>query len=107
MNYNKLTPEEIERLAMLSEECGEVVQIVGKILRHGYESRNPFAPAKLGEKSPTNRELLIGELRDIAAIVRMMENQNDIDVFPEYLDPDAIIRDTIKRKLHFTHYQMI
>ena len=40
-HFNKLTPAEAERLAMLAEECGEVVQIVGKILRHGYDSQHP------------------------------------------------------------------
>src|SRR5579872_899269 len=38
----RLTPAQIERLALLAEECGEVMQAVSKILRHGYESRNPF-----------------------------------------------------------------
>jgi hypothetical protein len=32
---------ERERLAMLAEEAGEIVQIIGKILRHGYESYHP------------------------------------------------------------------
>ena len=35
-NFNQLTPAETERLAILAEECGEVIQAVGKILRHGY-----------------------------------------------------------------------
>lgn len=34
-HFNNLTPGEAERLAMLAEECGEVIQAVGKILRHG------------------------------------------------------------------------
>ena len=33
--FNGLTPAEAERLALLMEECGEVVQIIGKVLRHG------------------------------------------------------------------------
>lgn len=40
-HFNGLTPAEAERLAMLSEECGEVIQIIGKILRHGYDSYHP------------------------------------------------------------------
>lgn len=36
---NNLTDVEIERLGLLAEECGEVLQLVGKILQHGYESR--------------------------------------------------------------------
>jgi hypothetical protein len=38
MSFNQLTDAEAERLALLAEECGEVVQVIGKILRHGYES---------------------------------------------------------------------
>lgn len=33
-NFNGMTPAETERLAILVEECGEVVQIGMKILRH-------------------------------------------------------------------------
>lgn len=66
---NELTPAEVERLALLAEECGEVVQIIGKILRHGYESRNPLI-----DNSPTNRQLLEEELGNIAhAVDRMMD----------------------------------
>jgi hypothetical protein len=37
-----LTPGERERLAILSEECGEVVRAIGKIQRYGWESSSPF-----------------------------------------------------------------
>ena len=40
-NFNNLTPAELERLALLFEECGEVIQAAGKIVRHGYESTHP------------------------------------------------------------------
>ncbi len=40
-HFNRLTPAEAERLAMLAEEAAEVIQIVGKILRHGYASYHP------------------------------------------------------------------
>jgi nitrogen fixation/metabolism regulation signal transduction histidine kinase len=56
-HFNELTPAEAERLAILAEECAEVIQVVGKILRHGYESHNPFDPQKV-----TNRGLLAQEL---------------------------------------------
>ncbi len=32
-HFNELTPAEAERLAYLAEECGEAIQIIGKILR--------------------------------------------------------------------------
>lgn len=43
---NNLSDAELERLAYLAEECGEVQQIIGKIIRHGYESYSPNDPEK-------------------------------------------------------------
>lgn len=40
-HFNKLTPEQVERLAILAEEAAEVIQAVNKILRHGYDNWNP------------------------------------------------------------------
>ena len=39
-HFNGLSESEQERLSILIEECGEVVQAACKILRHGYESFN-------------------------------------------------------------------
>lgn len=61
-HFNKLTPAEAERLAMLAEECGEVIQVIGKILRHGYDSFHPADP------SVTNRDLLGRELTDLLTV---------------------------------------
>lgn len=55
-HFNKLTPAETERLAILAEECGETIQVIGKILRHGYESFHPK------DYATTNRTLLENEL---------------------------------------------
>lgn len=54
--FNGLSEGAQERLVILAEECGEVVQAIGKILRHGYES------AYNGE---TNRQALERELGDL------------------------------------------
>ena len=51
-----LAPDELERLAFLAEECGEIVQAIGKIQRHGYDNTNPDEPA-----GRTNRERLAKE----------------------------------------------
>jgi NTP pyrophosphatase (non-canonical NTP hydrolase) len=64
-HFNRLTPAEAERLALLMEECAEVQQVIGKILRHGYESTHP-------DSSTTNRELLHMELGDLFASVHLM-----------------------------------
>ena len=70
-----LTPSELERLAVLSEELGEVQQIIGKILRFGYESYNP-----LEENGKTNREKLEMELGDVNLMVCHMEDSEDISI---------------------------
>lgn len=66
-----LTPAEIERLAMLAEECGEVVQAVGKILRHGWESQSPYG-------SKTNQVALEREIGNVRAIVGLMLDSRDL-----------------------------
>jgi hypothetical protein len=71
-HFNKLTPAEAERLAILAEECGEIIQIVGKILRHGYESTHPNG-------GPPNREILTKEMGDYEAAVQRMWAAHDID----------------------------
>jgi NTP pyrophosphatase (non-canonical NTP hydrolase) len=58
--FNQLTPAQAERLALLAEECGELIQAIGKVLRHGYESVNPFAP-EMG----TNRDMVERECGDV------------------------------------------
>lgn len=70
-HFNNLTPAEAERLALLMEECGEVIQIIGKILRHGYESCHP-------NDRNTNRCLLIKELGDLNAAQSLLFQNEDI-----------------------------
>lgn len=80
--FNKLSPAGAERLALLLEEMGEAQQAIGKILRHGYESRNP--EGRFGHVGPSNRQALENELGDVLhAIDRLCEssdvNKNNID----------------------------
>ncbi len=56
--------DQVEILALLAEECGEVIQVIGKCLRHGLESHNP-----LDAGSPSNLELLEQELGDVLAAI--------------------------------------
>jgi hypothetical protein len=72
--FNQLTPAEAERLAILAEECAEVIQVVGKILRHGYASFHPDDAT-----NTTNRELLERELGDVEAISGLMVHRGDIE----------------------------
>ena len=69
---NKLTPAEAERLALLIEECAEVIHVGTKILRHGYASLHPNG-------GQNNRTLLEGELGDLQAAVALMLVAGDID----------------------------
>ncbi len=71
---NGLTDAQLERLAILSEEMGEAQQVIGKILRHGYDSWHPKDP--LG---PNNRELLEKELSHVRYMTDWLLGRKDID----------------------------
>ena len=68
---------ELERLAVLAEECGEVVQVIGKIIRHGYDSKHPD-----NMNGPDNRRLLEKEIGDVKAILRLMLDAGDVSMLP-------------------------
>lgn len=92
-----MTEAERERLIMLAEEAGEVVQIVGKILRHGYESYHPDDPLQV-----TNREHLTNEIRDIDGIIYGMLENGDLKLDDFGLE---IAIATWQRKLKWTYHQ--
>ena len=71
---NGLTEAEIERLALMSEEAGEVQKCIGKILRHGYDKRNP-----LKKDGKTNREKLTDEIGDFVNAKNLMVACGDVD----------------------------
>ena len=93
-HFNNLTSAEAERLAMLVEEAGEVIQAVGKILRHGYENWSPDDPAKI-----TNRMLLSNEISDLMAVVAMME----CDLDPTVGDD---LGNAVAKRLRYSHHQL-
>ncbi len=78
-HFNRLTEPEQERLAILVEECGEVIQAACKILRHGYESTNPKAITPEDENPETNRAALEREIGDLGHAVARMEKAADIN----------------------------
>ena len=92
-HFNGLTPAEAERLAMLAEEAAEVIQVVGKILRHGYSGYNPDEP------NLDNRVLLMNELADFNSVQLLMEGSGDV-----FRTGDEIER-VLARKLTYTHHQ--
>lgn len=69
--FNGLTSAEHERLALLFEEASEVIQVVGKIMRHGFDSCHP-------DGGPTNRKLLEKEVGDFKFAEIMMVQAGDI-----------------------------
>ena len=91
-HFNGLSPALAERLAILSEECGEIVQVIGKIQRHGIESRHP-------DGGPTNRQLLEKELGDAYATLLPLTRAGD--VAPERIatHKDATLRN-VQQWLH-------
>jgi len=93
-HFNQLTPAETERLAILSEECGESVQIIGKILRHGFDSRNPNDPNGKG-----NRELLEHELAHIQHMIDRMIRAGDLTL-PGIYRAQVQKEESIQKYLH-------
>jgi NTP pyrophosphatase (non-canonical NTP hydrolase) len=77
-HFNRLSEAEAERIALLMEECGEVIQACGKILRHGYESCNPTIDVPEDEYPETNRLMLQKELGDVLHAISRMEDAADI-----------------------------
>lgn len=71
-HYNKLDPEIAELLAVLAEECGEVVQRVGKVLRHGVQSVSPYSGL-------ANKASLEDELTDVLAVADLLSRLGVID----------------------------
>ena len=95
-HHNKLTPAEAERLAILAEECGEVIQMVGKILRHGYEDFSPF-----DETKTPNRVNLANECGNVLCIIGVLEESEDI----ESRIVTSSMADKIDKLPRWTHHQ--
>lgn len=72
-HINNLSPAQIERLALLAEECSEVIHVVNKIIRHGYNSYHPDTP------NQNNIYLLEKELGDLQYAIKLMVKEKDIE----------------------------
>lgn len=90
----KMTNAELERLALLVEECAEVQQIAMKIMRHGYDSFHPEDP----DMTP-NRQLLEKELGDLRFAHQLMFQNNDVS-FGEMNKHADRKREKIQKYLH-------
>lgn len=88
------TEEKIERLALLTEECAEVQQIAMKIMRHGFESFNPF-----DEQKTPNRVLLEKELGHLMFAMHLMVVYYDLNI-NAIIESEQQKRSTIQEYLH-------
>jgi len=85
---------EMEQLHILSTRAAKVVQTVGKILRHGYDSFHPDRPEQ------NNRQLLTLDLFDFWIAVHFLPDDFFEDV------PDAH-EEIMARKMRYTHHQTL
>lgn len=69
-----------ERLVILMEECGEVVQACSKILRWGWDSRY--------EDGTLNSDRLRAEMDDLQGMIWAIEQHGDVS--GEGLEPWAV-----------------
>ena len=98
-HFNGLTAAQAERLAMLAEECGEVIQAIGKILRHGYDSYHPDQQGKPPEQRYTNKQALGNELTDLYAVAASLCRDGV---------PEGSLHDQDRawvKKLRYAHHQ--
>lgn len=94
MNHNGLTDAEDERLTILAEEASEVIQVIQKIKRFGYNSKHPTSGV-------SNKQLLETELGDLDSILRRMALETDVDV--ESISKYSKMKDISRRP--YTYYQ--
>lgn len=90
--FNGLTSAQQEVLAVLAEEMGEAIQIIGKTLRHGIDSYHPSTRI-------TNRELMKKELGDVCAAMKLVEQEGLADM-EEVLESAEDKLDRIGKFLH-------
>ncbi len=100
-HYNELTPAQAERLALLIEELAEAQQEACKILRHGYESKNPLLPDR--RLAPSNRENLQRELGHVDAAMRLLNDAGDLsfDAMDDYM------REKLAGVRQWLHYEQV
>lgn len=69
------TQEQVmEALGLLQEECAEIIQIISKIRRFGFNSYSPVDP-----KMVTNYQLLNDEVGDFETLKTYLINANILD----------------------------
>lgn len=69
------TNAQAERMALLIEELGEALRVIGKIQRHGWDSHDPT-----GKEEGLNSVLLTVELGHVLAAIALMMEAEDISI---------------------------
>lgn len=98
--FNKLTPAEAERLDYLTEELGEVLQAIGKIKRHGYESFNPDNPNHQGNRFDLERELT-----DVLKAIWLLYTNKDINTLDTRKDLYFLFKNEDIKNKYFHHQE--
>lgn len=96
-HFNQLTPAQAERLAILAEECSEVIQIIGKILRRGLDSVHPVT-------LESNRSALLREIIDVKAAMVIVSVDAPAIMIDSPVQEAAIVQ-AINKKLAYAHHQ--
>ena len=99
-HFNKLKEDELERLALLFEDCSEVIHAVGKIIRHGYPSVDP---TKRGNQRISNREMLSREIGQLLWSLDQMAEQGDTQ---EWAVRDELYGRGRKASKYLHHHQI-
>ena len=77
-----VTDAERERLVILMEECGEVIQAAAKIIRHGWESRY--------DDGTPNVIRLRDEMDDVQGMIWAIEQMDDTYIGDSRTSPSQV-----------------
>ena len=91
--------EETEKLAVLMEECAEVQQVIGKILRHGYDSYHP-------ETKITNREDLAREIVDVFTAIILIHPEVEA-IIEEKFNSKEYREYLVEKKNRYLHFSKL
>lgn len=106
-NMPNLTAAQFERLGVLFDELGEVVQAAAKTQRHGYTTYHPDThisnAISIAAPKHDNKDQLEYELGHILYAMELLANAGDIDLAAV----NAYKVEKQKRKNNYLHHQPI
>ncbi len=69
-----IDPRVQEAMDLLQEECSEIIQIISKIRRFGFDSYSPYDPERR-----TNRRLFNDEVGDFEVLKKFLMDRDILD----------------------------